>query len=358
MSHFVVIVVGPDHESQLAPFHEFECTGVDDKFVKDMDVTAETRAEFESQLLRALKRADGTLVTLYDETGYYRSEVLRAPTDAEMEEIAQARSVHTSAVTKLDWTQRGDTVSIIQAPEGAEILEVKATELRSFAHWLVESGYGPCITDRPDGEMPEDCRYGFVLVDGANEVLQVVKRTNPNAKWDWYQVGGRWAGFFKDKLGDECDEVLAGEVDFDKMMRDAREKAELKWDAIHAILQANPGFETAAQVRARFVDKDSDEWRKAYWTQPAMEALKTANLTWDVDEIAGIERSVYAEQCASGAIVPYAILMDGTWIAKGDMGWWGTSNDHGEETEWVEKASKLLLSLPPDTPLTAVDCHI
>ena len=25
--------------------------------------------------------------------------------------------------------------------------------------------------------------------------------TNPRAKWDWYQLGGRWTGFFKMKQG-------------------------------------------------------------------------------------------------------------------------------------------------------------
>src|SRR5512145_3202560 len=27
------------------------------------------------------------------------------------------------------------------------------------------------------------------------------KLTNPNAKWDWYQVGGRWDGFLKMNFG-------------------------------------------------------------------------------------------------------------------------------------------------------------
>ena len=43
MSHFAVMVIGQDVEKQLAPYHEFECTGRDDQYVKNIDVTDECR---------------------------------------------------------------------------------------------------------------------------------------------------------------------------------------------------------------------------------------------------------------------------------------------------------------------------
>lgn len=46
MSHFTVLVIGPEPERQLQKFHEFECTGTDDEFVQDLDVTEEYRGEF------------------------------------------------------------------------------------------------------------------------------------------------------------------------------------------------------------------------------------------------------------------------------------------------------------------------
>ncbi len=39
MSHFAVLVADKDPEALLAPFHEFECTGQDDEYVKDIDIT-------------------------------------------------------------------------------------------------------------------------------------------------------------------------------------------------------------------------------------------------------------------------------------------------------------------------------
>jgi hypothetical protein len=45
MSHFVVLVIGEDPTAQLAPFHEFECTGQDDQFVQTLDRTEEVRKD-------------------------------------------------------------------------------------------------------------------------------------------------------------------------------------------------------------------------------------------------------------------------------------------------------------------------
>ena len=47
MSHFVVYVLGEDVETQLAPYHEFECTGDDNQYVQQIDNTAEMHRDFE-----------------------------------------------------------------------------------------------------------------------------------------------------------------------------------------------------------------------------------------------------------------------------------------------------------------------
>ena len=39
---------------------------------------------------------------------------------------------------------------------------------------------------------------------------------NPNSKWDWYTEGGRWNGCLKTKDGNETNEDLVSEIDFDK----------------------------------------------------------------------------------------------------------------------------------------------
>ena len=50
MSHFAVLVITEQEpiddvlSAALQPFHEYECTGIDDKYVVDVDVTDEVEA--------------------------------------------------------------------------------------------------------------------------------------------------------------------------------------------------------------------------------------------------------------------------------------------------------------------------
>lgn len=54
--------------------------------------------------------------------------------------------------------------------------------------------------------------------------------------------------------------------------------------------------------------------------------------------------------------IPYAILHDGTWHARGEMGWFGVSADMDDD--WETTARKILNDLPDDILITVVDCHI
>lgn len=41
MTHFSVLIIGDNPEGQLAPYHQYECTGINDEYVKDVDCTSE-----------------------------------------------------------------------------------------------------------------------------------------------------------------------------------------------------------------------------------------------------------------------------------------------------------------------------
>jgi hypothetical protein len=65
MSHFACMVIGPNIETQLAPYHEFECTGIDDEYVVDVDETADYQKEYDEGKRTMLRRADGSLHNPY-----------------------------------------------------------------------------------------------------------------------------------------------------------------------------------------------------------------------------------------------------------------------------------------------------
>lgn len=203
MSHFTVAVFTdkqPNSEELsaiLQPWHEYECTGVDDQYVVDVDVTDEMRSDFE-------KYAD---------------------------------------------------------------------EGQSFEDFVP---YWSSAEIRQDG--------------------RAYRRTNPNAKWDWWTIGGRWTGLLRLKEGAEA--VLGHRA----------------WCAEAA------GSGTADQARVSDID------------------------------LAGM--------AADGKSVrTFAVVKDGKWFEKGKMGWWACVSDEKDEDQWSDEFDKLLAA-SGDAWVTIIDCHI
>jgi len=126
---------------------------------------------------------------------------------------------------------------------------------------------------------------------------------NPNAKWDWYLVGGRWTGFFKLKKGKKGKS------------------------------------EKLSKVEKLFMNKEQIKKREEFLKNRANSAIKK-----DID--------------FRGVSTPFCIIKDGKWIEKGEMNYYGMSSNNKEEKEWEKKYKKIIKSLPEDTLLTAVDFHI
>lgn len=52
--------------------------------------------------------------------------------------------------------------------------------------------------------------------DMVDEDGNLLSTYNPNSKWDWYSIGGRWSGGLITKNGDHVDEAYVNEVDWDQ----------------------------------------------------------------------------------------------------------------------------------------------
>lgn len=207
---------------------------------------------------------------------------------------------------------------------------------------------------------------------------------NPNAKWDWYTVGGRWTGFFTLKSGavgqvgspglmtreaktGTADMLLKGDIDFDSMRHDAQIKAENTYDMAMRILVDLPENKTWAEVRHDH-ENDTEKARTAYWEQSRCKAWREEekrvgykNWPFGFDQSPDdflISRERYIENARNRAGSTFAVLMNGKWYERGEMGWWGCVGKEKDEETWVSMFSKLMDSLPDDTQLTLVDCHI
>lgn len=371
MSHFSVLVIGNSVEEQLQPYHEFECTGTDDQYVQDIDITEEKRAEFARATRSVIRCPNGDLLSKYDDRFY------RDPTDEERKEIGPLSGTgwkNGFAYTSKDWGDgRGYRAKIHFVPEGHEAMEVPFDNFRDYLRDYCH--ISELSIDHPL-DLEEKHKYGYTrIVNG--EVEKVINRTNPNAQWDWWVTGGRWSGFLKLKMGaigelgepglmgsrandgpGRADVAYKCDIDFDGMRDEAGRKAAEKWDRAD-LACAGATWNTWQHVREVLHPGDIQAARDAYHAQPAKQAVEKAlNGPFEgIDEFL-TPRDEYIQQARDKATVAFAVVQNGEWIAKGKMGWFGMSNGEGDVNEWNRKINEMLDALPDDTTITVIDCHI
>lgn len=144
---------------------------------------------------------------------------------------------------------------------------------------------------------------------------------NPNAKWDWWVEGGRWNNWLITKDGEECNSCKLKNIDFDAMKKKYLED------------------------RAKWYDEEI-KTAKEFGRKP---------IFWDFKETPTKEEYIKA---GDGPVVPYAVLHDGKWYEKGEMGWFGCDDPKMSEEDWAKWFQEFISKLDPETELTVVDCHI
>jgi hypothetical protein len=200
-------------------------------------------------------------------------------------------------------------------------------------------------------EFAEDW-YGYKVRNG-----KFGRFTNPNAQWDWWQIGGRRSGKLTTKDGKKVDHGHMGEIAW-RDMREFGEKSERKdWDDKNKVIAGRKliPFDTFREA----TPDDIQAARDAYWAQPVLEDL---NATYPKDFFTEWPpyfkpKDEYVKAGGESAITTFAFLgTDGKWQQRGDMGWWGCVSD--EDDNWGNGFSELLDTVKPGQYVWVVDCHI
>lgn len=156
---------------------------------------------------------------------------------------------------------------------------------------------------------------------------------NENAKWDWYQIGGRWSHLLHKKDGTKCDMGQVKDLDFRPQQKEI-EEAQRFWEIFveHQELKENE--------EEPFSLYNSEYYKEKYGSK---------------------EQYI---QCSTG-LRTFAVLIqqkDGssTWHEKGEMHWFGMSGETPDEGRTYEMTFKerFLDTLDQEDYITIVDCHI
>lgn len=295
MSHFTVIVIGNDPAKQLAPYHEFECTGLDDEYVKDIDVTESVRAEFakyadKGETFAQYVEGDGKSIVPFGQTPDLGGE-------------------HKYGYSLVD--AAGEVVKVID----------RTNPSKKWDWWVVGGRWSGF----------------FPLKEGAQGTV------------------GRPGVFDNKPAPRTADACRWGDVDIVRARREASDEARTNFAKWRAAFEACG--RPLSWVEVRDANKgNGDKAREVYNAQPAIAMMRGA---WDCPVATyGFDEEAYVAKQVARVLVPFAVVKDGVWYEKGKMGWWACVSDEKDQGDWNAQVSALFDGLDPDTLVTLVDCHI
>lgn len=216
-------------------------------------------------------------------------------------------------------------------------------------------------------------------------------RNNPDAKWDWWQIGGRWTGFIhvkngapivqgrlgvpakmavergevkeEDVRGKGTDVCRIKDVDLAYYERRAIERANAFFDSIERLKDIKRGKITPADndpwIGFDVVDKLADMGLMKPYTGPrdkkeTAEEFLARVVPVTREELLRDYR--WAFEFSASAFVD----TDGEWHEVGTAGWFGTNSATPEDrADWSANfVNRLINTGDPEDWLAVVDCHI
>lgn len=195
--------------------------------------------------------------------------------------------------------------------EEAQFLKKKVFEQnRQHEEW-----FKPYLEAETDEEL-----YKVAVGDLVDEEGNELSRYNPDSKWDWYVIGGRWRGLLKSKEDGECyDELPMTEIDFSPDDNTYKEYLE-EWEDI----MSGDSFYNPDYILNTYGTKEEYARRMSVFST-------------------------------------YAILTpEDEWIEPGKVGWFGVSDASSEnKKKYEEKYMDIINRYMSDKYImTIVDCHI
>jgi hypothetical protein len=224
--------------------------------------------------------------------------------------------------------------------------------------------------------------YGYKVV-GEGDSVKAIKRTNPNKKWDYWRIGGRWLGKFQTKsvgVGRQSEPTLEWEGRKAPEGVDICRKCDLDIDAMRQEAIANrrervdAEFAKCAPMSRESFAKGCEqshlahaEWMKLAEPRPRGREYHEWCRANGFPEVGDIHAKNYDPTQTNGvpleewinsapALSSFALLVNGEWHEKGEMGWWACVSN--EKEDWQTEFDRLFAAIPDDKWLVVVDCHI
>lgn len=296
MSHFATLVIhkeGADIDEILAPFCE-----TDEDFFEFYDFSDEIKKEYSAVTVKRVKMPDGKYYNYGDKIfakkvskeEYYKNQ------NGFRSYISSGRNGLNTEYILCDYIEKG----------GA-LVDVPAKEIMTLGEYAEYCGY--CKYKQDENIPDEDAVFGYYF--------------NPNAEWDWFEIGGRWNNSIKTKSGVFCNSCKIGEIDFTPDER----KMEINRRFWEIVVDKEPLKEGEKEPFCFY----TKEYLKNFYGDKETYALRNSTFS------------------------TYSILTpDGEWLSLSSA----TENEEREWYKFYQSIIKKFAEENPDYVVTLVDCHI
>lgn len=153
---------------------------------------------------------------------------------------------------------------------------------------------------------------------------------NPNSRWDWYEVGGRWSEELRDYEGEYWNTLQIKDWDYNYIDAEEINECSRYWD-----------------IAVKSAEMTEEEKEKFFFFHgPEYYLEKYGN------------KSNYVKSVIT--FHTYAVLTpDGEWLAPGNVVWFGGSDAKlSDESNWEKNYTSLIDTFDRNYYVTLVDCHI
>jgi len=186
--------------------------------------------------------------------------------------------------------------------------------------------------------------------------LKFYDKTNPNAKWDWWEVGGRFTGLMSDNNGNTDNDCLPKkDVNFSIYEKKLYDELSEKYDKLVSIVN-NREFPHFMDLKEQY---GLEKAREIYNSNDVIKEVENSDILdffEKLEDILSYDKETYLKNKAIN--VPYAIVYDGKWYERGELGWWGISKNEQTLFDWKIEFDKIWNSIPDDYWVTLIDYHI
>lgn len=198
----------------------------------------------------------------------------------------------------------------------------------------------------------------FVIGDKVEEQLQPLLFKH----FDFYMIGGRWSGVLPRRKPDgtieHVDSLRIGEIAWQETFTELEQRARAAFAEWRQLYEQHGRPKMLRTIMHELgLERDRfghfpEQVYAIYGEQGAVRGYDEAhpdNIYCPIHKF-GFDEEEYVREVLEARLTPQSLVVAGKWI-EGPIGL------DKREPQWSENVRDRLLSLPPDTQLTAVDVH-